>query len=431
MLTSDLVLARREGDHIVPFRLDPEEPANVRLAEALIDLFTRHVGQPREVLNAALADFVGVSPAFRIPRGLVKLLADERAEFAPPPTPLPAFELRRRVFLAAAEQHPLSLAPSMLTPVTALDIHAEVAAALSAELGRDVQAEEIAAGLFADRRDQQRLLSFDVPTPRWLLERYNLAQAQGVLYRCVRMQLVAERNIPARYQQLFRLIKFHRLIHQITGDPEHGYEVELDGPASVLQCTTRYGLDMAVFLPALLWCTKWRMKAAIQEPDGKTRWLVLDSATTRLVSHYKDQPLYDSALERIFAERFERLDSSWRLERETEIIHVGQMVLIPDFRFRHREDGRTALLEIVGYWRPEYLRRKFAKLAAAGRGDLVVALNADLHVGMRERERLDALPGPVVFFKQVLDPKAVLAALEQIPAASTTASPASQNDAGG
>ncbi|HEX6778948.1 MAG TPA: DUF790 family protein [Ktedonobacterales bacterium] len=417
MLTSDLVLARREGDRVVPYRLEPDDPAQLRLAEALIDLFNRHVGQPREVLNAALADFVGNSPAFRVPRGLVKLLVDDCAEFAPPSTPLSPFELRRRVFLAAAEQHPLSLAPSMLTPVTALDIHAEVAASLTAELGRDVQAEEIAAGLFADRRDQQRLISFDAPTPRWLLDRYNLAQAQGALYRCIRMQLVAERNIPARYQQLFRLIKFHRLIHQITGDPEHGYEIELDGPASVLHCTTRYGVDMAIFLPALLWCTKWRLKAELQEPDGKTRWLVLDSATTNLVSHYKDQPLYDSALERNFAERFERLECLWRLERETEIIHAGQMVMIPDFRFRHREDGRTALLEIVGYWRPEYLRRKFAKLATAGRNDLIVAINAELHVGGRERERLDTLPGPVVFFKQALDPKAVLEALEQIPAA--------------
>ncbi len=416
MLTSDLVLARREGDRVVPFRLEPEEPAHLRLAEALIDLFSRHVGQPREVLNAALADFVGNSPAFRTPRGLVKLLVDDCAEFAPPSTPLPPFELRRRVFLAAAEQYPLSLMPSMLTPVTALDIHAEVAAALTAELGREVQAEEVASGLFADRRDQQRLSSFDAPTPRWLLDRYNLAQAQGALYRCIRMQLVAERNIPARYQQLFRLIKFHRLIHQITGDPEHGYEIELDGPASVLHCTTRYGVDMAIFLPALLWCTKWRMKAELQEPDGKTRWLVLDSATTNLVSHYKDQPLYDSALERTFAERFERMESQWRLERETEIIHAGQMVMIPDFRFRHRADGRTALLEIVGYWRPEYLRRKFAKLATAGRNDLIVAINAELHVGGRERERLDTLPGPVVFFKQALDPKAVLEALEQIPA---------------
>lgn len=415
MLTSDLVLSRREGDRVVPFRLDPENEANLRLAQTLIELFNQHVSQPREVVNAALTEFIGNSTDFRIPRGLVKLLADDCAEFAPPPTPLPPFELRRRVFLAAAEQHPLSLAPSMLTPVTALDIHAEVAAGLTAELGRELQAEEIAAGLFADRRDQQRLQTFAAPTPRWLLDRFNLAQAQGVLYRCTSMQLVAERNIPARYQQLFRLIKFHRLIHQITGDPEHGYEIELDGPASVLTGTTRYGVDMAIFLPALLWCTKWRMKAALQEQDGRTRWLVLDSATTNLVSHYKDQPVYDSALERNFAERFERLESQWRLERETEVIHLKQLVLIPDFRFRQKEDGRTALLEIVGYWRPEYLRRKFAKLAAAGRSDLVVALNAELHVGARERERLETLPGPVVFFKQALDPKEVLAALEKIP----------------
>jgi predicted nuclease of restriction endonuclease-like RecB superfamily len=121
------------------------------------------------------------------------------------------------------------------------------------------------------------------------------------------------------------------------------------------------------------------------------------------------------------------LESPWRLERETEIIHLGQMVLIPDFRFRHQADGRTALLEIVGYWRPDYLRRKFAKLAAAGRSDLVVALNAELHVGRPERERLDGLPGPVVFFKQALDPRAVLEALEQIPASPGTPADGPEN----
>jgi predicted nuclease of restriction endonuclease-like RecB superfamily len=36
--------------------------------------------------------------------------------------------------------------------------------------------------------------------------------------------------------------------------------------------------------------------------------------------------------------------------------------MIPDFRLVH-PDGRNYLLEIIGYWRPEYLRKKFSGVA--------------------------------------------------------------------
>ena len=47
----------------------------------------------------------------------------------------------------------------------------------------------------------------------------------------------------------------------------------------------------------------------------------------------------------------------WRLEREGEILHRGQKVFVPDFVFRH-DDGRTVLMEIIGFWTPEYLEAK-------------------------------------------------------------------------
>ncbi|NEQ33954.1 MAG: DUF790 family protein, partial [Leptolyngbya sp. SIO4C5] len=38
-------------------------------------------------------------------------------------------------------------------------------------------------------------------------------------------------------------------------------------------------------------------------------------------------------------------------------------------------DGRTYLLEIVGYWRPEYLRKKFYQVQQSGRRDLILAVS--------------------------------------------------------
>ena len=75
---------------------------------------------------------------------------------------------------------------------------------------------------------------------------------------------------------------------------------------------------------------------------------------------------------------------------------------------------RTAaafLLEIVGYWRPEYLRKKFAQVRRAGRDDLLLAVSERLNLERAGLRRED-LPGRVVWFKDRLLPQAVLAALE-------------------
>ena len=57
-----------------------------------------------------------------------------------------------------------------------------MAETLSRELEQDVSPEQIRAWLYADLPEQQLLTSFDEPTPAALIERYNLSQAQGVLY---------------------------------------------------------------------------------------------------------------------------------------------------------------------------------------------------------------------------------------------------------
>ncbi len=82
--------------------------------------------------------------------------------------------------------------------------------------------------------------------------------------------------------------------------------------------------------------------------------------------------------------------------------------MIPDFTFRH-PDGRTALLEIVGFWRPEYLRRKLEKLRQAQRSDLIVAVSRGLNVS---EEDFAGLPGGVFFFKSRIQPGEVVALLE-------------------
>jgi predicted nuclease of restriction endonuclease-like RecB superfamily len=372
------------------------------MTEELIEIYTEHQGKTRRELTDALNRYAEDSTDYRIQRGLAKLLSDDRCEFTERSV-APSSEVRQRLFGLARENHPVVLHPDLIHPVTKDELLLEVAREYHTE------PEHIAWALYADLIENHILTRFDPPTPAWLLQRYNVALAQALLYRCVQMKLSVFRNIPSRYKQLFKFIKFYQLMHTIQGDLDSGYEVLLDGPVSMFRLSQKYGLQLAVFLPALLLCTRWKMEAEIVMSDGARRFFPLDESAG-LVSHYRDSTMYDSLLERTFAERFAEIDSGWQIEREVAIINLKDTVFIPDFAFRH-QDGRTALLEIVGFWRPDYLEKKIMKLKRSGRADMVVAVSADLNVG---EEDFREVPGSVFFFKNRINPREVIARLEQV-----------------
>ena len=90
---------------------------------------------------------------------------------------------------------------------------------------------------------------------------------------------------------------------------------------------------------------------------------------------------------------------------------TGDTVMIPDFSFTHRRDGRRALLEIVGFWHPDYLRRKVEKVRQAGRRDLILLVYKSANVSQDAFEAASA--GEVLFFARKPVLKDVLAAVER------------------
>ena len=85
--------------------------------------------------------------------------------------------------------------------------------------------------------------------------------------------------------------------------------------------------------------------------------------------------------------------------------------MIPDFRLVH-PDGRTFLLEIVGYWRPEYLQKKFYQVQQSGRDDLVLAISERLNLE-KAGVNFSQTPARLVWFKDQLSPKAVLEVVDR------------------
>jgi uncharacterized protein len=397
-------MQRYHGEEVVPKRLALNAD-NLALAAELIALFRAAQGSTRGELEGQLQVLEGEHLDYRLKRGLAHLLESAFSTFEMH-CPLEPATLRQRVFACSA--------PSVPSPQSSTATLTAVADTLSRELGRDIGPEQVRAWLYADMREEQVLTSFEEPTPEALLQRYNLAQAQGALYRASQVVITAHRNDPGEYKLLFRYLKLFGLMAYIEGDADHGFTLTIDGPTSLFTPSTRYGLALAKLLPALLHVTRWSLTATLVprqlSPYAPQLARFTLEAGCGLVSHYPPGKVHDSILEQAFAERWAHTSTAWRLEREVELIPLPGSVMVPDFRLVHA-DGRSCLLEIVGYWRPEYLRKKFAQVRRAGRQDLILAVSERLNLEGAGVKRQD-IPARVVWFKDRVLPKAVLDVLE-------------------
>lgn len=395
---------RQNGEEIIPKRLKIDQKTS-ELAIELINYFQSAVGKTQGVLERQLTDFEGDSTDYRVKRGLAYILKSSFCTFEVV-SPLEPQMLRERVFSLAAK----SVSSRESTQVTL----SKIADELTQELEREVLLEQVRNGLYADLSENKILTVFDAPTAPDLLNRYNLSQVQGVFYKASQLVLNAHRNVPGEYKLLFRYLKLFQLMAYIEGDADHGFTITIDGPTSLFNPSTRYGLAIAKLIPALLHVTKWSLSSILQTRDAytnswKTGRFTLNSECG-LVSHYPPGKPYDSMLEASFADKWDALKSGWALEREVDLIPIPGSVMIPDFRLVHA-DGRTFLLEIVGYWRPEYLQKKFSQVRRAGRDDLILAISERLNLE-KAGVKLNDVPARIVWFKDKLLPKAVLAVMD-------------------
>jgi predicted nuclease of restriction endonuclease-like RecB superfamily len=390
-------------------------PANYRyltIAGDLIALFQRHVGHSRGRIAAVLRDYEGDSLDYPVIRGLAAVL-EARCTFTSATLstgdndpPLKPADLRAALF----HQGPVTRRRDLFTLTTREQVLAETAASYG------LTVEQVETALFADLAEEQLLLDTGEPiAPGDLIARYNLELARGLLYWAREVRLFIQDG----YKDVFKYIKLFKLMYTVRpAGQTGGYHITLHGPISpFVKSTIRYGIQFAKFLPALLLCERWQMEADVQPPRVPShqplRYTLNDQ--TNLRTHFKASGPFDSQLEADFAAEFEAKYSGakrkWELAREDELIVVGDTVMIPDFSFTHRQDGRRALLEIVGFWHPNYLRRKLEKVRQAGRQDLILLVYQSANVAEGAFEEASA--GEVLTFTRKPILKEVLAAVER------------------
>lgn len=395
MLTADLAMSWQRGDHIRPRYLNPDDADYLQAAEELIALVSSHVQKRRAELQRALDEYIGVGTDYRILRGLIKLLVD-RCEFATV-APMEPAELRRSLFFRAFEHHPV------------LD-RQQVLSLVGQEL--NIAPDDLLDSLYADLPDNQRLVAFEEPDARELLDEYNLAQAQALFYRCIEMTLWVEPQAPAGYRQMFDAIKHYRLIHSIHGNAANGYEIKLSGPVSLFHRSQKYGIQMAVFLPALLACQGWRLRAEI-EAKNKQIFFDLNSQQKQLYAeHFADTTEENPLLEKLLS-KWPEAEYGWTLKRCNEVIDLGETAFAPDLVAQH-STGQRVYLELLGFWTPRYLQQRLQEFQRGGMQNYLLAVSEEWR---GSREEPTSLPPNVMTYKTTLDVRVLRAALTSLLAA--------------
>lgn len=385
----------RRGRATGPRSINTGDAGYLQVASDLIAIFRNHESRRRHELDEELEEYVGAGTDYRTLRGLIKLLMDRCAfETA---TEIGPAEIRHTLFMKARAHHPVNdEAREQLINEVAL------------ELGCD--RETIIEGLHGDLVENQKLISFEEIRAGELLDRYNLAQAQALLYRSIEMTIRLEPQEAAEYRRLFDAIKFYRLIHTIQGTSASGYEIKLSGPVSIFHRSQKYGIQMAVFLPALLRCRGWNMRAEIDFKERGTAFFELSSKQNKLRVDDANDWAGDTLFVEKLASKWNDSSSQWKMERSREVVDLKGAVFIPDFVFHH-ESGKKVYLEVMGFWTPRYVNERLNEFERAGFKDFLLAASEELK---GSRDEPASLPPNLLLFKSSIDPREVRVVLDQM-----------------
>ncbi|MGA7118936.1 MAG: DUF790 family protein [Polyangiaceae bacterium] len=384
---------RRAGElHLVALDASTRGRA-IELARALIATAAEKVGRTREELEVALAA-VDVGPReHRIRDGLVKLIED-RCEFDAADDVDPE-AVRRAVFQRASE------ARAALEAVDRFD-RSTIIAEVARERGTSSDA--IERSLFADLRGAHLVIAFERPSAESLVASYERGQAQAVLLRAVRVTVDVRCASVRAFRTLFRRLKFLRLLHTIV-KREDGYRIVIDGPFSLFESVTKYGLQLALVLPALEECDAWRLVADVHW--GKEREpLIFRLSGTGSRENVEGPPLPDEV--RALVRSFDALETAWRVSVNTAILELpGIGLSVPDLLFERREGGtrERIYLEVMGYWSRAAVWKR-VELVQAGLAERVLfAVSSRLRVS---EDVLDGdLPGALYVYKHTMSARTI------------------------
>ena len=382
MLSKEHLRFQRAKGSIVPRFVDATNKLLVNLTGEMIDVYQNGAieGLTREELSELTQPLISGHRSMVVAKGINKLLLD-RCQFKDPDDGVA--ENREKVFAAATQL--LSRQGALPDLPTYRQLVGEL-------VKRDP--DELSENLYADLPIRQPLTGFKEIESGPLLHRYNLAQVQGLLLHAA--ELTAEISDPdvGKQRQFFRYLKFFQLMARIER-PRGGkgsFRITVDGPISVLTNTQKYGLQLAMFLPAIVAMEGWSIEAEIKQKGHRATSLALDHNTV-LRSHYNNLDAYRPDEFQAFAAEFKKTTKAWSLSEKTAPIDLGgQNILVPDFTFKHKASKKTIHLELFHRWHKKGLLHRLEGLNGSSRTLLALGVDRAIKKDSRAQGAMNRSP---------------------------------------
>lgn len=334
MLTRDLLQVQKwSGRFVAPRYWSPEQSAY--LADKVIRKFKE--GKTRGAIMKDMEELEDFQ-TYKFIKGLAAIME------------------RRTVFEKRAPCNPAELRATLFSKgyVTHDENRQKLVAKVAEDFG--MKPEDVDKYLWADIEENEILVSTENITPEELVREYNLSATQTLLFDALNLKF----SVSGNYKNIFRAIKIHGLMYAVDAT----LTITIDGPLSLFRKTKKYGTAIAKVLPFIMSADKWTIEADIVCKGDKNtiRKFRIDSDLANLFPKQTKEPkdIFDSKVEKKFYQQFEdAIKRGWKIKRESTIIRAGPHVMIPDFEFEFNNKG--FYVEIVGFWTPEYLKKKIEK----------------------------------------------------------------------
>jgi predicted nuclease of restriction endonuclease-like RecB superfamily len=205
-------------------------------------------------------------------------------------------------------------------------------------------------------------------------------------------------------------LKFRQLLFQLSAEASGGYRIEIDGPYSLFESVTKYGLELALLLPALEACDSVKLSADLRW--GKKRDVLKFSLDLTQAQAFEPTPPRDEiqGLLEAFA-----ATEGWRAAPAQEVLDLpGIGLCVPDLCFTNQRTGEQVLCEVLGFWNRDAVWRRVELVEKGMTTKIVFVVSARLRVS---EEVLDAAESAALYvYKGAINPKALARKLDQLVA---------------
>lgn len=365
MLTKDLIRHSNRKGQIYPRFIDPSKTALLDLADSLIALFEESVGDIRAEITSTVAEHIESANVPQVvAKGFEKLLQD-RCTFEVPDEAT-IIDWRFQVLAQARKQLQTS-------PDTLATYHQRLAEHFESDV------DHLQQHLYGDLAENHTLTHFKKLSPKRLIHRYNSSQVQWLLLWARELRLTLPKVKPEQLRQLTKYLRFRRLLAEITPTPgkKNSIQLTISGPLNIFHKSQRYGLNLALFFPAILHQEQWSIEADIELSARKKYKLLLDHSCK-----IQPDPEHFSAYIpddfQKFQAAFQDKISTWTLKANTTFLPLpGEAYCFPDYVFEHR-DGSEIAMELFHPWHAHQVQARLDQLAESTAVPLLLGVDRKL-----------------------------------------------------